>query len=214
MIHDRPGSAFLKATTREGGPEATPQWLRRFVHLGKVLAQYPSSLNRNKMEGLMNLRLKLSGAAALMLMLPSGYGCSQETPAPPPKQEAQATVPPAAAASHVTPGLPGQPPDINLEELPVEEVIIWAEGDPDLGPPPLTVKFTVDPIDDVTNPTWEWDFGDSAAKSTEQNPTHTYNRPGAYTARVKVTDSTGNVGTDEVKIEVEVEEPEKAEGKT
>jgi PKD repeat protein len=46
------------------------------------------------------------------------------------------------------------------------------------GAAPLSVIFT----DTTTNsPTsWDWDFGDGTASSTDQNPTHAYETPGIY----------------------------------
>ena len=65
------------------------------------------------------------------------------------------------------------------------------------GEAPLTVQFT-----DISQPStedaqiisWDWDFGDSGAKSDVQNPAHTYNRPGTFTVSLEVTAS--NAGSD------------------
>ena len=38
---------------------------------------------------------------------------------------------------------------------------------------------------------WEWNFGDGSTKETEQNVTHTYENPGAYTVWLKVTNPCG-----------------------
>jgi PKD repeat protein len=62
------------------------------------------------------------------------------------------------------------------------------------GPAPLTVQFNgsgssdPDPGDSIT---YQWDFGDGSAMSTEANPTHTYTKAGRYTAVLTVTDSAG-----------------------
>jgi PKD repeat protein len=54
------------------------------------------------------------------------------------------------------------------------------------GTAPLTVGFIDQSEGIVTG--WEWDFeNDGKPDSFEQNPTHTYNEPGKYTVRLKVT---------------------------
>jgi PKD repeat protein len=58
------------------------------------------------------------------------------------------------------------------------------------GNKPLQVAFTDSSSGDITG--WSWDFGDSST-STEQNPSHTYSRPGKYTVSLTVT---GPLGTD------------------
>jgi PKD domain-containing protein len=160
----------------------------------------------------MTRTVRLLNSTTLVLVLTLVSACHTDS-APPASTQAKATAPAAAppagaealAPTAEAPGANAPPGD----ELPPDELIIWAEGDPDEGAPPLTVKFTVDPIDDLNNPTWSWDFGDKSPESKEQNPTHTYERAGSYTARVKVTDASGSSGTDEVKIDVEAEAPEK-----
>jgi glucose/arabinose dehydrogenase len=68
-----------------------------------------------------------------------------------------------------------------------------AGASPTFGAAPLTVSFSgagsSDPDGDVL--TYEWDFGDGTAHSTERDPTHVYNNPGEFTARLTVTDSQG-----------------------
>ena len=78
----------------------------------------------------------------------------------------------------------------------------FAVGDPPLasfttnpmsriGETPFTVNFTDTSTPGTNNLTaWNWDFGDGNT-STQQNPTHTYNTPGAYTVILNVTDSVG-----------------------
>ena len=55
----------------------------------------------------------------------------------------------------------------------------------------LTVNFT---DASVNNPdTWEWTFaGGSPASSTDQNPTVTYNTPGTYAVKLKVSNANGS----------------------
>jgi len=52
---------------------------------------------------------------------------------------------------------------------------------------PLVVDFT-DASTNITS--WDWDFGDGET-STEQNPTHTYDKPGVYTVTLTGTSSNG-----------------------
>ena len=50
---------------------------------------------------------------------------------------------------------------------------------------------------------WEWDFDDSGAKSTEQNPSHTYEASGTYNVKLRVKDDDG-AQSDQVEHEVTV----------
>jgi PKD repeat protein len=86
------------------------------------------------------------------------------------------------------------------------ELDVIAEAEPDEGAPPLKVQFTASVEEEEGGP-WKfaWDFGDGA-KSTDQNPAHTYEKIGEYTATLVVTDSRGNKGTDEIDVFVETEE--------
>ncbi|MDX1994989.1 MAG: PKD domain-containing protein [bacterium] len=59
------------------------------------------------------------------------------------------------------------------------------------GTAPLTVQFTDTSTGEITG--WLWDFGDGTT-STEQNPSHTYNAAGTYTATLTVS---GPGGTSE-----------------
>jgi PKD repeat protein len=61
----------------------------------------------------------------------------------------------------------------------------------DSGPLPLTVRFSSDgSADPEMRPlTFAWDFdGDGTVDSTAANPTHTYDRPGQFNARLTVSD--------------------------
>jgi cytochrome c len=78
-----------------------------------------------------------------------------------------------------------------------------ASASPTSGPAPLTVNFSSEGTEDLDGDeiTLQWSFGDGST-STEANPTHTYASAGAYTAQLRVTDSTGKVGTATVTINV------------
>jgi len=86
------------------------------------------------------------------------------------------------------------------------ELDVIAEAEPDEGAPPLKVQFTASVEEETGGPfTFGWDFGDGS-KSTEQNPVHTYEKVGEYTATLTVTNQKGNKGTDEIDIFVETDE--------
>jgi cytochrome c len=88
----------------------------------------------------------------------------------------------------------------------VDELYVDAEADPDEGPPPLAVKFT-STVEDATGAiTYEWDFGDNTPKSTEANPSHTYQKAGDYVAVLKCKDSKGIMGETEIDVTVSEEE--------
>lgn len=77
---------------------------------------------------------------------------------------------------------------------------VSANASPQGGVVPLTVQFFADGHDDdgfVVS--YYWDFGDSGT-SSQQNPVHTYDVPGDYTAQVTVTDDEGATGFDTIGI--------------
>ena len=112
------------------------------------------------------------------------------------KPQTTATTAPAGAAE-----------DEDLEY----ELDVIAEADPDEGAPPLKVQFTASVEEEEGGPfTFAWDFGDGQ-KSTEQNPSHTYEKVGEYTSTLTVTNAKGNKGTDEIDIFVETDEEAPAE---
>jgi PKD repeat protein/type 1 glutamine amidotransferase len=69
--------------------------------------------------------------------------------------------------------------------------------------PGTEVSFTATGTDaDGDTLSYSWDFGDSTAASTEQNPKHTYAAVGNYTATVTVSDGKGGTGTATVTVPV------------
>ncbi len=52
------------------------------------------------------------------------------------------------------------------------------------GKPPLTVKFTSVDKTGYGPLLYHWNFGDGSALSTDQNPTHVFQKPGVYTVQV------------------------------
>jgi PKD repeat protein len=118
------------------------------------------------------------------------------------KTSGTATPPSTVASQPSTTLAPGAASD-DSEEY---ELDVIAEAEPDEGAPPLKVQFTASVEEEEGGPfTFSWDFGDGN-KSTEQNPTHTYDKVGEYTATLNVTDQKGNKGTDEIDIFVETDE--------
>ena len=93
--------------------------------------------------------------------------------------------------------------DIDVEETAFD---VSMDADPDTGPPPLSVLFEVEVIDDLPGPfTYEWDFGDGTGSAS--NPAvHVYRIPGDYLAKVTVRNSAGQRGVEEFEINVEDDE--------
>jgi PKD repeat protein len=69
-----------------------------------------------------------------------------------------------------------------------------AKGSPTTGNAPLTENFTGSATGGTAPYTYSWNFGDGAT-STSQNPSHTYNAAGTYTATLTVTDSASPANT-------------------
>ncbi|HMA83894.1 MAG TPA: PKD domain-containing protein, partial [Candidatus Thermoplasmatota archaeon] len=84
----------------------------------------------------------------------------------------------------------------------------YANASTVLGGPPLKVEFEGSHTDvDGDEVTYHWYFEDTIlkgnAESTEQNPTHTFYRPGTYLVRLTVEDEDGSKDSDVVQIEIE-----------
>ena len=89
---------------------------------------------------------------------------------------------------------------LGMNDDPMRPPTASASANPTSGEAPLTVSFTGSGEDsDGTIVSYEWDFGDGGS-STLQNPTHTYNNIGVYTATLTVTDNDGITGSDSVTI--------------
>jgi hypothetical protein len=89
----------------------------------------------------------------------------------------------------------------NIPNQPIESVIIWAEAKPTNGAAPLTVAFSVDPPDGVSDPVYSWQFGDGSS-GTGPSVSHTFDKPGIYRVLLKVTNASGALGQDELRIKV------------
>ena len=73
---------------------------------------------------------------------------------------------------------------------------------PESGAAPLTVQFADTSTDSGSIASREWDFGDSSAADTTQNPQHVYIDPGVYTVALTVTDDEGNESSTTQEISV------------
>jgi glucose/arabinose dehydrogenase len=74
---------------------------------------------------------------------------------------------------------------------------------PTSGAAPLLVNFDGRGSTDPENQTltYSWDFGTAGATSTQPNPSYTYSSGGSYTARLTVTDTTGQSSSAQVTIQ-------------
>jgi glucose/arabinose dehydrogenase len=80
--------------------------------------------------------------------------------------------------------------------------IAKATANPLTGSAPLQVAFNGDGSSDPDGDSlsYDWDFGDGSAHSSQVNPSHTYSTPGTYTARLIVDDGRGRTGRASVQI--------------
>ena len=75
-------------------------------------------------------------------------------------------------------------------------------ADPLTGSAPLPVAFHGDASSDPDGDSlsYDWNFGDGSAHSSQVNPSHTYSMPGTYTARLLVDDGRGRTGSASMQI--------------
>lgn len=71
---------------------------------------------------------------------------------------------------------------------------------------PFNVIFEAYVYDDNEIASYEWDFGDGV-KSNSKEPTHTFDKEGAYFVTLIVTDSKGKIGQDSLIIEAKKNQP-------
>ena len=136
--------------------------------------------------------------AGLGLALAGCGGGGEKTP-----NQAAAPKPTTVTAAPTSTTVAGTP----AEEEAEYELDVIAEAEPDEGAPPLKVQFTASVEEESGGPfSFSWDFGDGSQKVTDQNPVHTYEKVGEYTATLTVTDQKGHKGTDEIDIFVETDE--------
>jgi PKD repeat protein len=79
--------------------------------------------------------------------------------------------------------------NLSIKPVATEGPVAQFTASPLSGVAPLLVTFTDTSTGTITG--WSWDFGDGAT-SDAQNPTHTYNNAGSYTARLTVTGPDGS----------------------
>jgi PKD repeat protein len=90
----------------------------------------------------------------------------------------------------------------DVPKQPIETIIVWSEAKPTNGKAPLKVDFTADPPPGVSAPTYTWQFGDGSAAATGQSVSHSFTKPGVYKVLLKVTNASGALGEDELRIKV------------
>lgn len=101
------------------------------------------------------------------------------------------------------PSVPPSPVQTPVAFVPVPELFVDPEAEPDEGPAPLTAKFKANVEDNFGPVDCEWDFGDGSPKQTGLNPTHTFERKDDYEVTVICKDSEGLVGESEIDIFVD-----------
>jgi len=83
-------------------------------------------------------------------------------------------------------------------------------ADVTLGTIPLDVSFTCSSATGNNPLTYSWEFADGTHDDVTQNPTHTYNDLGDFTAICTVTDNDGDTSTSSIVITAENPSPEQA----
>src|SRR6266568_3600769 len=81
-------------------------------------------------------------------------------------------------------------------------------ANPTSGQAPLMVQFTDQSTGTIT--AWDWNFGDGSAHSSVQNPSHTYNSVGDFTATLTITGSGGATSSKSTVIHVTAPPPPSA----
>ena len=97
---------------------------------------------------------------------------------------------------------PSPPAQTPVANVPVPEIFVDAEAEPDEGPAPLTAKFTANLEDHLGPVECEWDFGDGSPKEKGMSPTHVYKTEDDFIATVVCKDSKGIRGETAVDVTV------------
>ena len=132
----------------------------------------------------------------LVAMAMSVGGCSscQESPELPSPIPQEGRLPPAPAPV-ITRTLPAQ--------VYTPTCAVVASASVEEGVAPLEVQFTGEGMCSEAPGKFEWDFGDGSEPMRDQNPRHTYQAAGTYTARVTISDPEHDAkDTDEIPIAV------------
>jgi PKD domain len=90
----------------------------------------------------------------------------------------------------------------NIPNQPIETLIIWSEAKPTNGAAPLKVDFTADPPTGVSDAAYTWQFGDGSTPASGPSVSHTFDKPGVYQVLLKVSNASGALGQDELRIKV------------
>jgi PKD repeat protein len=100
-----------------------------------------------------------------------------------------------------TPDAESTPAGTPVVQVPVPELFVDPEAEPDEGRAPLTVQFDAN-VEDNLGPVveCEWDLGDGSAKVKGLKPSHVYEKPGDYEVQVTCRDSEGLIGESEVDV--------------
>lgn len=148
-------------------------------------------------------------ALLAVMALPGCQSCQGSKQAPPPRETQPQDAAQAVEDLHEHDGVdePAIDEPIEDEDEGIDEdaLVLLAEGDSEDGEAPLTVRFSVESLleDEMNGPQYKWDFGDGSPISTDASPTHVYEKPGSYTATIRIVDAAGQLGWDEVDIEVD-----------
>jgi PKD repeat protein len=94
---------------------------------------------------------------------------------------------------------------LKMSESQPERFAVVGYAEPEEGPAPLVVHFHPYTFERTDVIKILWEFGDGST-SNEEKPTHTYAKPGEYTAKVTVTWAPGETNYDE-SMTITVEEP-------
>jgi PKD repeat protein len=139
----------------------------------------------------MRFALWTTVATSMALCLVTGCTRPEEKPAPTASPKLSPAAPQVPAAAEADDG----------DEI----LMVWAEAEPDEGPPPLSVQLKADISGGAGERKIKWDFGDGSPPSSEVNPTHRYEKAGTFRASVEVSDGSGDSDSDYVDVEVGTE---------
>lgn len=127
------------------------------------------------------IRLILTGCIPTVLLVSGCSSCERTPEAPAPvAQEGRL---PRAPEPAVTP-----PPTIVAPPA----CAVVASSSVEEGAAPLEVQFTAEGMCTDAAGVFTWDFGDGSEPTHEQSPTHTYTKPGTYTAHLTLVDEEHN----------------------
>lgn len=100
-------------------------------------------------------------------------------------------------------GAESQPKTVEVKVASDDAPVAAASATPQQGIAPLTVSLRGTVVGGNEPYTYSWNFGDGADPSDAQNPSHTYDSPGTYTALFTVTDADGDSDTAQVEIKAQ-----------